>query len=100
MKASLSRRSFLRDSALFAGVASSASLPLLAKATGEVARAPAASAATLPIVEISANEHADGPAPAALKAMAEIAPRGGRYLHDVQIELLTELSQQLGVGTR
>lgn len=97
MKPSLSRRSFLRDSALFAGVASSASLPLLAQAAGEVATTPVA-AATLPLVEISANEHSDGPAPSALKALSEIAPRGGRYLHDVQIELLTELSQQLDLS--
>ncbi|MFT4247552.1 MAG: pyridoxal phosphate-dependent aminotransferase [Pseudomonas sp.] len=92
MKPSLSRRSFLRDSALFAGAAS---LPLLARASGEAAPA---TGALPPVVEISANEHPDGPAPAALQAIAAIAPRGGRYLHDIQFELLGELSRQLGVG--
>ncbi len=98
MKSSLSRRLFLRDSVLFAGAAGAASLPLLARASGEVAAAPAAGA--LGPVQISANEYPDGPSPAALKAIATIAPLGGRYLHEVQLELLEELSRQLGVETK
>ncbi|MEE7566236.1 twin-arginine translocation signal domain-containing protein, partial [Xanthomonas sp. Kuri4-3] len=36
MQSSLSRRSFLRDSMLFAGAAGTAGLPLLAQAAGRV----------------------------------------------------------------
>ena len=97
MKSSFSRRSFLRDSALFAGAAS-LPLPVLARAERQTAPVATAAGVLPPVVEIGSNEHPDGPSPAALQAIAAISPRGGRYLHDIQLELLAELSQQLGVG--
>ena len=94
MKSSLSRRSFLRDSVLVAGAAG-IGMPALARAD---AAPPALAAAGMPLVQIGANEYPDGPSAAALKAIVEIAPQGGRYLFESQLELLGELSRQLGVG--
>lgn len=95
MKSSLSRRSFLRNSVLAAGAAGAAGIGMPALALADVAPPAAAGAA---LVRIDANEYPDGPSAAALKAIVEIAPQGGRYLFELQMELLDELSRQLGVG--
>ena len=83
MTSSLSRRSFLRGSAMLAGAAASAGLPTLALAKKSPA-APAAVAdgdvSKLPAVEIAANEYWTGPCDAAQKAMVAIVPQGNRYL--------------------
>jgi histidinol-phosphate aminotransferase len=98
MKPSLSRRSFLRDSALFAGSAGTlASAPWLAQAAPRTSPAVAANAAGAPVM-INANEYSGGPSQAALQAIADIAPRGGRYLQELQLEFLQTVAQQLGVG--
>lgn len=100
MKSSLSRRSFLRDSMWVAG-AGVAGVPLLA-AAGEraspMASALAASADAPSLVMINANEYPLGPSAAAQQAIAEIAPRGGRYLGGLQFEFLKTLADQLGVA--
>lgn len=94
MKPSLSRRAFLRDSALFAGSAGTlAGAPWLAQAAPLAGRA----TADAPVM-INANEYPDGPSAAALKAIAEIAPQGGRYQWALQMEFLQTIAQQLGVG--
>lgn len=85
---SRSRRNFLKDSALLAGAGVGA--PWLAQAA-------AAPAAGLAPVMINANEYPHGPSPAALRAMAEIGPSGGRYLRELQVEFLQTLAGQLGV---
>lgn len=98
MKLSFSRRAFLRDSALFAGSAGTlATAPWLAQAAPRTAPAAVPGIAEPPVL-INANEHPDGPSPAALQAITAIAPQGGRYLRQLQMELLQTLAQQLGVG--
>lgn len=88
MHTALSRRRFLRDSALFAGAAGGA-LPLLASAAERSAAiAPAAAGAMAPVM-IGSNEFPDGPCAAAIKAITQIAPQGGRYLRELQMELMT-----------
>jgi histidinol-phosphate aminotransferase len=99
MKASISRRDFLRHSALAAGAAT-VGAPLLGVATAAPALAQDAASgavAGLTPVLINANESPQGPSAAARKAMAEIAPQGGRYLIELQMELRQELADQLGV---
>ncbi len=99
MQSSLSRRSFLRDSMLFAGAAGTAGLPLLAQATGRAGPAPTAVPSGAPAaVMINANEYPGGPSPRALQAIAEISPSGGRYLRDLQMEFLQTLAGQLRVA--
>lgn len=99
MQPSFSRRAFLRDSALFAGAAGSlASVPWPAQAAPRTAPLAAAPASAGAPVLINANEYPGGPSPAALQAIAAIAPQGGRYLQELQMELLQTLAQQLGVG--
>ena len=94
MHTALSRRRFLRDSALFAGAAGSA-LPLLASAAERSAAiAPAAAGAMAPVM-IGSNEFPDGPCAAAIKAITQIAPQGGRYLRELQMELMTTLAAEL-----
>ncbi|MCC5067733.1 pyridoxal phosphate-dependent aminotransferase [Xanthomonas campestris] len=94
MHTALSRRRFLRDSALFAGAAGSA-LPLLAGAAERSAAiAPAAAGAMAPVM-IGSNEFPDGPCAAAIKAITQIAPQGGRYLRELQMELMTTLAAEL-----
>ena len=105
MKQPLSRRGFLRGSALAAGAGVGApllSLSGLALAQNQSRKRlkvdPAASAAAgLAPVYINANENPYGPSPAALKAIDGIAPQGGRYLGDLQTELVGELASQLGL---
>ncbi|UXA54390.1 pyridoxal phosphate-dependent aminotransferase [Xanthomonas prunicola] len=97
MKTALSRRTFLRDSALFAGAAGAGSLPLLASAverSAAIAPTPATATALAPVM-IDSNEFPDGPSAAAVKAIAQIAPQGGRYLREVQMELMTTLAAEL-----
>ncbi|MEA9708210.1 pyridoxal phosphate-dependent aminotransferase [Xanthomonas campestris] len=94
MHTALSRRRFLRDSALFAGAAGGA-LPLLASAAERSAAiAPAAAGAMAPVM-IGSNEFPDGPCAAAIKAITQIAPQGGRYLRELQMELMTTLAAEL-----
>ncbi|MEA9487919.1 pyridoxal phosphate-dependent aminotransferase [Xanthomonas campestris] len=94
MHIALSRRRFLRDSALFAGAAGSA-LPLLASAAERsVAIVPATAGAMAPVM-IGSNEFPDGPCAAAIKAITQIAPQGGRYLRELQMELMTTLAAEL-----
>ncbi|WDK01286.1 pyridoxal phosphate-dependent aminotransferase [Xanthomonas campestris] len=94
MHTALSRRRFLRDSALFAGAAGSA-LPLLAGAAERSAAIAPATAGALAPVMIGSNEFPDGPCAAAIKAITQIAPQGGRYLRELQMELMTTLAAEL-----
>ncbi|SEK53669.1 histidinol-phosphate aminotransferase [Pseudoxanthomonas sp. GM95] len=105
MKAPISRRRFLHGSALAAGAATAA--PLLGLAGPAFAqeaarRAPKvdvkqASDLGLAPVMINANENPLGPSAAALKAIDAIAPEGGRYLFNMQKELVEEMAAQLNV---
>ena len=94
MHTALSRRRFLRDSALFAGAAGSA-LPLLASAAERSAAIAPATAGAMAPVMIGSNEFPDGPCAAAIKAITQIAPQGGRYLRELQMELMTTLAAEL-----
>ncbi|QJD68758.1 pyridoxal phosphate-dependent aminotransferase [Xanthomonas campestris pv. badrii] len=95
MKTAVSRRRFLRDSALFAGAAGTGALPLLASAAERTtAITPPTAGASSPVM-IGSNEYPDGPCPAAIKAITQIAPHGGRYLREVQLELMTTLAAEL-----
>ncbi|MFT4197587.1 MAG: pyridoxal phosphate-dependent aminotransferase [Pseudoxanthomonas sp.] len=97
MSTILSRRGFLRDSALLAGAAGSLATgaPLLASARARPAPV-AVPSADAPVL-INANEYPGGPSPAALKAIDAIAPRGGRYLAELQMEFVQTLAGQLGL---
>lgn len=95
MKTALSRRTFLRDSALFAGAAGASALPLLASAAERSAAIVPTPASALSPVMIGSNEFPDGPSAAAVRAIAQIAPQGGRYLRDVQMELMNTLAAEL-----
>ncbi|MFW9483836.1 pyridoxal phosphate-dependent aminotransferase [Xanthomonas euvesicatoria pv. euvesicatoria] len=97
MNTALSRRAFLRDSALFAGAAGAGSLPLLASGFERATAIAPASATALAPVMIDSNEFPDGPSAAAVKAIAQIAPQGGRYLRQVQMELMTTLAAELAL---
>ncbi len=98
MKSPLSRRAFLRDSALLSGGAGTlAAMPWLARAATRTSPTAAPDVAEAPVM-INANEYPGGPSPAALQAIAGIAPQGGRYLQALQMEFLHTLAQQLGVG--
>lgn len=90
---SRSRRTFLKESALVA--AAGLGTPWLAQAASGAAQA--ADAELAPVL-INANEYPGGPSPAAQRAIAAIAPSGGRYLGELQLELLQTLAAQLGVG--
>ncbi|QNH11472.1 pyridoxal phosphate-dependent aminotransferase [Xanthomonas sp. SI] len=90
---SRSRRTFLKDSALVAAAGFGA--PWLAQAVPTAAQA--ANAELAPVL-INANEYPGGPSPAAQRAIAAIASSGGRYLGELQLELLQTLADQLGVG--
>ncbi len=105
MKVPFSRRHFLRGSALAAGA--TVGTPLLALSGTALAQRSgrkrlkmdeaAATALGLPPVMINANENPLGPSAAALKAIDGIAPQGGRYLGELQQELVEELASQLGL---
>lgn len=90
---SRSRRTFLKDSALVAAAGFGA--PWLAQAASGATQA--ADAELAPVL-INANEYPGGPSPAAQRAIAAIASSGGRYLGELQMELLQTLAGQLGVG--
>jgi histidinol-phosphate aminotransferase len=105
MKAPFSRRRFLRGSALAAGAGVGA--PLLGLPGAALAQragrkrlevdAEASAALGLAPVMINANENPLGPSAAALKAIGGIAPQGGRYLGELQQELVQELATHLGL---
>ncbi|SBV49867.1 aminotransferase [Xanthomonas bromi] len=97
MTTAVSRRRFLRDSALFAGAAGTGALPLLASAAERTAAIAPTTAGALSPVMIGSDEYPDGPSAAAVRAIAQLAPQGGRYLRDVQMELMTTLSAELKV---
>ena len=78
-----SRRSFFRFAA---GASALASLPILTEAHLALAERPKFADPNKGI-HIDANENPLGPCEAARKAIAEIVPRGGRYLFDMQEEL-------------
>ncbi|WDS35759.1 pyridoxal phosphate-dependent aminotransferase [Pseudoxanthomonas sp.] len=107
MKTPISRRHFLRGSALAAGAASAAPLlglpgVALAQRAGRSrlkVDPEAATAQGLPPVMINANENPLGPSASALQAIDGIAPQGGRYLGELQQELEQELASQLGLKT-
>ena len=90
---SRSRRTFLKDSALVAAAGLGA--PWLAQAAPGAVQA---TNAELAPVLINANEYPGGPSPAAQRAIVAIASSGGRYLGELQLELLQTLADQLGVG--
>ncbi|WP_371184816.1 pyridoxal phosphate-dependent aminotransferase [Xanthomonas sacchari] len=92
-QSSPSRRRFLQQSALVA--AAGLGTPWLAQAVP--AGALAAGTELAPVL-INANEYPGGPSPAAQRAIAAIASSGGRYLGELQRELLQTLAAQLGVG--
>ncbi|ALS93868.1 histidinol-phosphate aminotransferase [Xanthomonas oryzae] len=95
MKTAHSRRTFLRDCALFSGAAGAGSLPLLASAIERsTVIAPTPATALAPVM-IDSNEFPDGPSAAAVKAIAQIAPQGWRYLRHVQMELMATLAAEL-----
>jgi len=48
-------------------------------------------------IHIDANENPLGPAPSALKAMADILPRGGRYLFQMQDDIAAIFARQEGI---
>lgn len=105
MKAPLSRRRFLSGSALAAGTAVGAPLLGLAGPAFAKRNPPSrprvdpeqAKALGLEPVMINANENPLGPSAEALKAIDGIAPSGGRYLGQMQGELVQEMAAQLGV---
>lgn len=90
---SLSRRSFFRMSA---GVSALASLPMLTEAHFAMAALPKFADPNKGI-HIDANENPLGPSPAAIKAMTEILPRGGRYLFNLQQEMIETFAKQEGI---
>ncbi|MET1023672.1 MAG: pyridoxal phosphate-dependent aminotransferase [Pseudoxanthomonas sp.] len=107
MKAPFSRRRFLRGSALAAGATAAAPLLGLSGAASAQSQGlgrkrlmvdkEASAALGLAPVMINANENPLGPSAAALKAIDGIAPQGGRYLGELQQELVQELATQLGL---
>ncbi|HEV2215848.1 MAG TPA: pyridoxal phosphate-dependent aminotransferase [Terracidiphilus sp.] len=93
LSAALSRRSFFRFAA---GASALASMPLLSEP--ELARA---AMPTFPDpnigIHIDANENPMGPCDAARKAIADIIPRGGRYLFPWDQEIATIFAKQEGL---
>jgi len=89
----LSRRSFFRFAA---GASALASLPILTEAHFAEAQrlkfAPSNQG-----IHIDANENPLGPSEAARRAVAEILPRGGRYLFDVQEDLVATFAKMEGL---
>jgi histidinol-phosphate aminotransferase len=97
MTHTMSRRLFLGGSAAAAaaglGGGSLLSGSLLAQVHAAVPTAAAARE-----VFLNLNEYPDGPSPAALRAIAEIAPRGGRYLDSLTRDLNQVFAAKLGIG--
>lgn len=96
MTHTMSRRLFLGGSAAAAAAGFGASGLL---AAGSIAEAHAAAPATTGRdVFLNLNEYPDGPSQAALRAVADIAPRGGRYLDSLTRDLNEVFAARLGIG--
>ena len=94
LPAGFSRRSFFRFAA---GASALATLPMLTEP--ELARAAMPKFADPNIgIHIDANENPMGPCEAARKAIADIIPRGGRYLFNWDTELGTTFANQEGLN--
>jgi histidinol-phosphate aminotransferase len=89
----LSRRSFFRFAA---GASALASLPILTEAHFALAERPKFADPNKGI-HIDANENPLGPCDAARKAIADIIPRGGRYLFDMEDDLATTFARIEGL---
>jgi len=91
----ISRRSFFRFAA---GASTLAGVPILTEAHFAQAQrlhfAPSNQG-----IHIDANENPLGPSEGARRAVAEIIPRGGRYLFDVQQELVATFAKMEGLST-
>jgi len=90
----VSRRSFLRFAA---GASAVAGLPILTESHLALAQKFEATPSGKGI-HIDANENPLGPSEAARKAVAEIIPRSGRYLIDVQEDLAATFAKMEGLG--
>jgi histidinol-phosphate aminotransferase len=91
---SFSRRSFFRFAA---GASALASLPILTEAHLALAERPKFADPNKGI-HIDANENPLGPSEAARKAIAEIVPRGGRYLFDMEEDLAATFAKLEGLS--
>jgi histidinol-phosphate aminotransferase len=93
LAAGFSRRSFFRFAA---GASALATMPLLTEP--ELARAAMPKFADPNIgIHIDANENPMGPSESARKAVADIIPRGGRYLFNWDMEIGTTFARQEGL---
>lgn len=88
-----SRRSFFRFAA---GASALASIPLLAEPQLALAERPKFADPNIGI-HIDANENPMGPCDAARKAIADIIPRGGRYLFNDEFSLADLFAKQEGL---
>jgi histidinol-phosphate aminotransferase len=88
-----SRRTFFRYAA---GASALASLPMLTEPRLALAARPHFSDPDIGI-HIDANENPMGPCESALQAMADILPRGGRYLFNREEELAEIFAKQEGL---
>jgi histidinol-phosphate aminotransferase len=88
-----SRRSFFRFAA---GASALASLPILTEAHLALAERPKFADPNKGI-HIDANENPLGPSDAARKAIADIIPRGGRYLFDMEEDLAATFARIEGL---
>jgi histidinol-phosphate aminotransferase len=88
-----SRRSFFRFAA---GASALAGLPILTEAHFALAERPRFAPSNQGI-HIDANENPLGPSEAARHAIAEIVPLGGRYLFDMQEELVATFAKMEGL---
>lgn len=93
--ASLSRRSFFRFAA---GASALATLPILTEAHLAMASIPVKFADPNRGIHIDANENPLGPCPAARQAMIDIVPRGGRYLMNMEQEIIETFAKQEGLS--
>jgi len=89
-----SRRTFFRYAA---GASALASLPILTEARLALAERPKFADPNIGI-HIDANENPLGPCEAARQAMANIIPRGGRYLFNMQEELAETFARLEGLN--
>jgi histidinol-phosphate aminotransferase len=100
MASSVSRRSFLRGSALAASALGLGGAPLLRGSHAAHAQqrpSPPPGSDAEDAVMINANEHPLGPSAGARQAITDIAAKGGRYLGGLQNELVEVYAAQLGV---
>ena len=89
-----SRRSFFR---VAAGVSALASIPILTEARFALAECPKFADPNKGI-HIDANENPLGPSDNARKAMADLLPRGGRYLFNMQEDLAATFAKIEGLS--